>query len=418
MASESRNIRTLVGDWVRFGPGWPRDTLAKSRKGLLSVLASAMANPDPEIDPAKAREVRPDAIIATGRSDYPNQVNNVLGFPSIFRGALDTRSTQINEDMKLAAVHALATLAREEVPDRVSDTYGGKNFAFGRDYLIPKPFDTRVLLWVAPAVAKAAMASGVATRDITNWEEYHDRLEAYQGPSKAFIRTAIHRVHKNASGAQIPKIVFPEGNSNKVLKALKILVDEQICQPILLGSPERVREKIRTLDLKSLEKVQIIQPSLAPQFKNYVQELYNKRQRKGVNLKGRREISPLFNRYIPLIDEQITTDIVALIESKVRAEIAGPDNLIFGFKKMEFYMALSGILKAMNLKDKDVHSCRHTFATWLTRMCGGDRRVSEDVLGHSSSDVNKRYVHLAEELEANRSKVKPGQKIAVKRLQA
>ena len=244
----------------------------------------AMANPDPEIDPAKAREVRPDAIIATGRSDYPNQVNNVLGFPSIFRGALDTRSTQINEPMKLAAVHALASLAREEVPDRVSDTYGGKNFAFGRDYLIPKPFDTRVLLWVAPAVAKAAMESGVATKQITNWADYHDRLEAYQGPSKAFIRTAIHRVHKNASSSDIPKIVFPEGNSTKVLKALKILVDEQICQPILLGSPEKVREKIRALDLKSLEKVQIIQPSQAPQYKNYVQELFNKRQRKGVNL--------------------------------------------------------------------------------------------------------------------------------------
>ncbi len=244
----------------------------------------AMANPDPEIDPAMAREVRPDAIIATGRSDYPNQVNNVLGFPSIFRGALDTRSTQINEAMKLAAVHSLASLAREEVPDRVSDTYGGKNFAFGRDYLIPKPFDTRVLLWVAPAVAKAAMESGVARKEITNWEAYHDRLEAYQGPSKAFIRTAIHRVHKNASNTDIPKIVFPEGHSNKVLKALKILVDEKICEPILLGTPERVREKIRLLELKTLEKVQIIQPSQAPQFKTYVQELFNKRQRKGVNL--------------------------------------------------------------------------------------------------------------------------------------
>jgi malate dehydrogenase (oxaloacetate-decarboxylating)(NADP+) len=244
----------------------------------------AMANPDPEIEPAKAREVRPDAIIATGRSDYPNQVNNVLGFPSIFRGALDTRSTQINEAMKLAAVEALASLAREEVPDGVSDTYGGRNFRFGREYLIPKPFDTRVLLWVAPAVARAAMESGVATREIKNWEAYHDRLEAYQGPSKAFIRSAIHKVHKNSSGSELPKIVFPEGNSNKVLKALRVLVDEQICQPILLGSPERIREKIRTLELKSLEKVQIIQPSKGPQFKTYVQELFKKRQRKGVNM--------------------------------------------------------------------------------------------------------------------------------------
>jgi malate dehydrogenase (oxaloacetate-decarboxylating)(NADP+) len=244
----------------------------------------AMANPDPEITPAKAREVRPDAIIATGRSDYPNQVNNVLGFPSIFRGALDTRSTQINEAMKLAAVHALADLAREEVPDSISDSYGGKAFRFGREYLIPKPFDSRVLMRVAPAVAKAAMESGAATRKIEDWDKYRDRLEAYQGPSKAFIRSAIHKVHQNAAGGELPKIVFPEGTSTKVLKALKTLVDERICQPILLGQHEKVREKIQQLDLKSLENVQIIRPSQSPNFKMYAQELYKKRQRKGVNL--------------------------------------------------------------------------------------------------------------------------------------
>ncbi len=244
----------------------------------------AMANPDPEIDPAKARQIRPDAIIATGRSDYPNQVNNVLGFPSIFRGALDTRSTQINEAMKLAAVQALAALAREDVPDGVSDTYGGKAFTFGRDYLIPKPFDSRVLMWVAPAVAKAAMDSGVATRKIEDWDKYRDRLEAYQGPSKAFIRSAIHKVHQNSAGGELPKIVFPEGTSTKVLKALKTLVDEKICTPILLGYPERVRDKIQALELKSLENVQIIHPAASPNFKAYAQELYKKRQRKGVNL--------------------------------------------------------------------------------------------------------------------------------------
>lgn len=244
----------------------------------------AMANPDPEIDPQKALQVRPDAIIATGRSDYPNQVNNVLGFPSIFRGALDTRSTQINEEMKLAAVQALAALAREEVPEGVSDTYGGRSFNFGRDYLIPKPFDRRVLLWVAPAVAKAAMKSGVATKPIENWGAYHDRLEAYQGPSKAFIRTAIHKVHQNALDSELPKIVFPEGTSTKVLRALKTLVDERICQPILLGYPERVKEKIRQLDLKALENVQIIHPALHPSFRSYSQELYKKRQRRGINL--------------------------------------------------------------------------------------------------------------------------------------
>lgn len=255
------------------------------KKMAKNPVIFAMANPDPEIEPPKAREARPDAIIATGRSDYPNQVNNVLGFPSIFRGALDTRSTQINEAMKLAAVHALAQLAREDVPDRVSATYGGKSFKFGREYLIPKPFDTRVLLRVAPAVAKAAMESGVATRHITDWEAYHDQLEAFQGPSKAFIRSAIHKVHQNsaANGGELPRIVFPEGISAKVLKALRTLVDERICQPILLGYVETVKEKIRQLDLKNLEDVPIIHPSRHPKYEAYVEELYQKRQRKGIN---------------------------------------------------------------------------------------------------------------------------------------
>lgn len=244
----------------------------------------AMANPDPEILPPKAREARPDAIIATGRSDFPNQVNNVLGFPSIFRGALDTRSTQINEEMKLAAVHALAKLAREDVPDKVTDSYGGKNFKFGREYLIPKPFDTRVLLWVAPAVAKAAIASGVATKEITDWEAYKESLEAFQGPSKIFIRSAINRVHLNAAadGGVLPKIVFPEGGTSKVLKALRTLVEEKICEPVLLGYPISIREKIKALDLPILENVTIIHPSSHPKFKDYRAELFKRRQRKGV----------------------------------------------------------------------------------------------------------------------------------------
>jgi malate dehydrogenase (oxaloacetate-decarboxylating)(NADP+) len=246
----------------------------------------AMANPDPEIDPATARAARPDAIIATGRSDFPNQVNNVLGFPSIFRGALDTRSTGINEEMKLAAVKALAALTREPVPERVSETYGGKSFKFGREYLIPKPFDTRVLLWVAPAVAKAAMESGVATKNIEDWDKYRDYLESFQGPSKSFIRTSINRVQQNSiADGRKSKIVFPEGTSNKILKALRTLVDENICEPILIGYPDRIREKIKALELPSLENIEIVHPSQHPKFKFYVQELYKRRQRKGVTLK-------------------------------------------------------------------------------------------------------------------------------------
>lgn len=244
----------------------------------------AMANPDPEITPDKARAARPDAIIATGRSDYPNQVNNVLGFPSIFRGALDTRATQINEAMKLAAVEALAKLAREDVPDKVSAAYGGKSFKFGPEYLIPKPFDPRVLIWVASAVAKAAMESGVAQKKIENFDHYRDQLEAYQGPEKVFIRSAIHKVRANiaANNNQLPRIVFPEGSSTKILKALQTIVEERICQPILLGYPDRVLEKIKTLDLKGLDDIPIIHPSLHPQFKSYTKELYHRRQRKGL----------------------------------------------------------------------------------------------------------------------------------------
>ena len=245
----------------------------------------AMANPDPEIDPATARASRPDAIIATGRSDYPNQVNNVLGFPSIFRGALDTRATQINEEMKLAAVHALARLAREDVPDKVSASYGGQAFKYGAEYLIPKPFDPRVLLWVAPAVAKAAMDTGVAQKKIEDFEAYRDSLESFQGPSKVFIRSAIHKVRSNAAaeGGVLPRIVFPEGSSTKILKALSVLVEEKMCQPILLGNPERIKEKMRTLDLPNLFELPIMLPITAPKFKAYSEELYKRRARKGVS---------------------------------------------------------------------------------------------------------------------------------------
>ncbi len=245
----------------------------------------AMANPDPEITPMAARAARPDAIVATGRSDYPNQVNNVLGFPSIFRGALDTRATQINEKMKLAACYALAELAREEVPDTVSASYGGQKFKFGRDYLIPKPFDTRVLLRVAPAVAKAAIESGVSQKPITDWEKYHDQLEAIQGPQKVFIRSAIHRVHENSKRqGRLPKIVFPEGTSSKILKSIRTLIDENICHPIILGHPESILEKAKKhgIDMKDIE---IQTPNGHPLFSKYAENLFKRRQRKGINIK-------------------------------------------------------------------------------------------------------------------------------------
>lgn len=249
-------------------------------------IVFACANPDPEILPDEAIAARPDIIIATGRSDFPNQVNNVLGFPFIFRGALDVRATQINEAMKLAAVYAIAKLAREEVPESVSRAYGGKQFKFGPDYFIPKPFDPRVLLWVAPAVAKAAMETGVAQLPIEDFEAYHDKLESLQGAAKSFIRSAINRVKSSTkkSNHQLPKIGFPEAHSEKVLKACNIIVEEGLAQPVLFGYPDIIRKKIESLNLSNLYDVPIFRPSQHPQLNVYAQKLYDMRKRKGVNL--------------------------------------------------------------------------------------------------------------------------------------
>lgn len=247
-------------------------------------LIFAMANPDPEISPPAAKAVRPDCIMATGRSDYPNQVNNVLGFPFIFRGALDVRATQINEAMKLAAVQALAKLAREDVPEKVSAAYGGQQFSFGPDYIIPKPFDPRVLLWVTPAVAKAAMESGVARQPINDFQAYRDRLESFQGAKTSFVRTVMHRVKNQAKAKneKLPLIIFPEGNSTKVLKAMQTIVEEGIARPVLLGYPDQVRRLIDELGFDELHGVPIVQPSMHPKFNEYVDKLFEMRQRKGV----------------------------------------------------------------------------------------------------------------------------------------
>lgn len=256
---------------------------------MLKVMADrpivfAMANPDPEIDPPTAKKIRPDVIVATGRSDYNNQVNNVLGFPFIFRGALDVRATQINEEMKLAAVHAIAKLAKEEVPEKVSAAYGGQSFSFGPDYLIPKPFDPRVLLWVTPAVAKAAMDSGVARQPITDFQAYRDRLEAFQGARTGFVRSVIHRVKNQAkaTGKPLPIVVFPEGSSTKILKAMHTIVGEKIVQPVLLGYRDQVLAKMDELGFPDLKSLPIIHPSQHPKFKEYVDKLYDMRNRKGV----------------------------------------------------------------------------------------------------------------------------------------
>ncbi len=256
-------------------------------KGMTNKpIVFAMANPDPEILPDDAKKARPDVIMATGRSDFPNQVNNVLGFPSIFRGALDTQATTINEEMKLAAVHALAALARQDVPDSVASAYANKHFHFGPEYIIPKPFDSRVLVNVAPAVAKAAMDSGVAQKPIEDFEAYRDSLEALGSASRGFVRSAINRIRTKAqsTNSDVPIIMFPEGFSPKVLKAISSVQKERIIRPVLLGYPDIIREKIKELELDDLMDVPIVQPSLHKDYPRYVQALYDQRKRRGVLL--------------------------------------------------------------------------------------------------------------------------------------
>ncbi len=237
-----------------------------------------MANPDPEIPYEDAIAARPDAIVATGRSDYPNQVNNVLGFPFIFRGALDVRATDINDAMELAAVRALAELAREDVPDGVLKAYGLEYLRFGREYLIPKPFDYRVLLRVPPAVARAAMESGVARIPIEDFEAYRRQLEHLISRRLELMRGIVDRAKRDPK-----RIVFPEGEHDKILRAAKILVDEGIAHPILLARREVIVDKMRDLDLPE-SKVTIIHNESSDKFEEYAQKLHGMRRRDGMTL--------------------------------------------------------------------------------------------------------------------------------------
>lgn len=237
-------------------------------------IIMAMANPDPEIAYEDATSVRP-VIMATGRSDYPNQVNNVLGFPFIFRGALDVRARSFNEEMKIAAVKALADLAKRGVPDSVMRAYGVQRMRFGPEYIIPKPFDPRVLTWVAPAVARAAMESGVARTEI-DLEKYREQLEARLGRGREVMGTIISRAKQ-----KLKRIVFPEGHQEKILKASQILIDEGIAHPILLGRPEVIEERMRELHLE-LKDVPVILPREADARERYAEELYRLRNRRGI----------------------------------------------------------------------------------------------------------------------------------------
>ncbi|MBT7942651.1 MAG: NADP-dependent malic enzyme [Alphaproteobacteria bacterium] len=239
-------------------------------------LIFAMANPDPEITPEDVKAVRDDAIIATGRSDYPNQINNVLGFPYIFRGALDVRASTINDDMKIAAAKALAELAREDVPDEVAAAYSGEHLKFGREYLIPTPFDPRLITAVPMAVAKAAMESGVARNPIADVEQYKAELSARLNPTAGSLQAILDEVRANPR-----RVVFAEGEEEKSIRAAFSFLNSGYGTPILVGREERVRKAMRKLGLGKAEGVEITNAKLCASVEDYTEFLYRRVQRKG-----------------------------------------------------------------------------------------------------------------------------------------
>ncbi|GAB6190770.1 NADP-dependent malic enzyme [Desulfocastanea catecholica] len=240
-----------------------------------SPIILALANPDPEIDYDEAKAARPDAIVATGRSDFPNQVNNVLGFPYIFRGALDVGATSINEAMKVAAVRALSELAREDVPDAVIRAYGDKPIRFGAEYIIPKPFDSRVLLKVVPAVAEAAVESGVARIALPERTIYVNKLEATLGPERELIRKIIMRAQQDPK-----RIVLPEGSLSVVIRAAYRTLHDGIAMPVLLGNEEKISAIADSLQIP-LTGIEIIDPERNPYLESFAEKLFQLRQRRG-----------------------------------------------------------------------------------------------------------------------------------------
>jgi len=266
----------LVGADVFFGLSQGGVVTADMVKGMApNPIIFALANPDPEIAYDTALAARPDAIVATGRSDFPNQVNNVLGFPFIFRGALDVRATTINDEMKLAATRALAAIAKADVPDSVLRAYGVDRLEFGREYIIPKPFDPRVLIWEASAVAQAAMDTGVAQHPV-DIKQYREELERRLGKANEVMRFMINKAQK-----QPKRIVFTEGEEGKILRACQILMDEKIASPILLGNEATIRNKASDLRV-NLTGAQIIEPRKFARLEEYTEEFYSLRQRRGV----------------------------------------------------------------------------------------------------------------------------------------
>ncbi len=250
------------------------------KKMAANPLVFALANPTPEIMPEEVRAVRSDAVMATGRSDYPNQVNNVLCFPFLFRGALDVGATEINEDMKRACVYAIADLAQAETSDVVIAAYGNQSLAFGREYLIPKPFDPRLITSIAPAVAKAAMDTGVATRPITDFDEYHEKLEQFVFRSGLMMKPVFESARKNPL-----RVVYAEGEEERVLQAAHQAIVEHIARPILLGRPEVIQRRLNALGLKIKAGIdfEVVDLHDDKRYPNYWQQYHSLTERRGVS---------------------------------------------------------------------------------------------------------------------------------------
>ncbi len=313
-----RNVRTLaealVGADIFLGLSQANlVTQEMVRSMAKNPIIFAMANPDPEISYDEAMSARNDLIMATGRSDYPNQVNNVLGFPYIFRGALDVRATCINEEMKLAAVYALACLAKEPVPESVSKAYNVQNLIFGKDYIIPKPLDPRLLITVAPAVAKAAMDSGVARKPITDWNQYKLELSQRLGLDNQLFHGIVIKAKQSPK-----KIVFAEGNNLKILRAANEVLHEGIAIPVLLGNVEEIKQLIAANHL-DLNGTSIIDPHSKENEKirnSFARLMYTKRQRKGITMEEAYELT--FNRNyfgIMMVDEGMADAMISGVTS-------------------------------------------------------------------------------------------------------
>src|SRR5438132_5357318 len=269
-------------------------------------IVFAMANPDPEITYDDACSARNDVIMATGRSDYPNQVNDVLGFPFIFRGALDCRATTINDEMKLAAAHALANLAKEEVPDSVLRAYSTDRFSFGREYLIPKPFDHRVLLNVPVAVARAAAETGVAQEPITDFDAYRRRLEKLLGRARGIMHGLYDRAKSNPK-----RIVFPEGEQEKIIRAAKILIEEGLAEPILLVKEEIAAPLLEKHNIDR-SKISIIDVMKSPKLEQYSERFHQLRRRRGITLTDARRILNSRNYFaMMMVDEGDADGVIA-----------------------------------------------------------------------------------------------------------